>query len=46
MDPLESALKYFQQDFERHIHQGQCPWKKAVSYQQSAIGVNRISSES
>jgi NADH-quinone oxidoreductase, F subunit len=36
MDPLESALKYFQPDFERHIHQGQCPWKKAVSYQQSA----------
>jgi NADH-quinone oxidoreductase subunit F len=46
MDPLESALKYFRQDFERHIHQGQCPWKKAVSDQQSAIGVNRISSES
>jgi NADH-quinone oxidoreductase subunit F len=37
MDPLESALKYFQQDFERHIHQGQCPWKKAVSYQGKSI---------
>ena len=35
MDPLESALKYFRQDFERHIRQG-CPWKKAVSHQLSA----------
>jgi len=37
MDPLESALKYFRQDFERHIRQGLCPWKKkTVSHQQSA----------
>ena len=26
MDPLKSALKYFRADFEKHIHDGQCPW--------------------
>ncbi|HTK87815.1 MAG TPA: NADH-quinone oxidoreductase subunit NuoF [Nitrospiraceae bacterium] len=37
MDPLESALKYFQQDFERHIHQGQCPWKEKVQRQKENV---------
>ena len=25
--PLGSALKYFRDDFERHIREGKCPWK-------------------
>lgn len=28
MDPLQSALKYFRADFERHIHEQRCPWRK------------------
>jgi NADH-quinone oxidoreductase subunit F len=27
MEPLQSALKYFRQDFERHIHEKRCPWR-------------------
>jgi NADH-quinone oxidoreductase subunit F len=27
MEPLQSALKYFREDFERHIHEKHCPWK-------------------
>ena len=27
MEPLQSALKYFRPDFERHIHEHRCPWK-------------------
>ncbi|HEX5554348.1 MAG TPA: NADH-quinone oxidoreductase subunit NuoF [Chitinophagaceae bacterium] len=27
MEPLQSALKYFRADFERHIHEHKCPWK-------------------
>lgn len=27
MEPLQSALKYFHDDFERHVREGQCPWK-------------------
>ncbi|MFT6287910.1 MAG: NADH-quinone oxidoreductase subunit F [Alcanivorax sp.] len=26
MEPLASALKYFREDFERHINGGACPW--------------------
>ncbi|WP_121357481.1 NADH-quinone oxidoreductase subunit NuoF [Flavisolibacter nicotianae] len=26
MEPLQSALKYFREDFERHIHEKSCPW--------------------
>lgn len=26
MDPLGSALKYFRDDFERHIRERRCPW--------------------
>lgn len=25
-EPLQSALKYFREDFERHINQHRCPW--------------------
>lgn len=27
-EPLESALKYFREDFEQHIRDNRCPWKK------------------
>ena len=27
IDPLESALKYFRDDFERHVREKRCPWK-------------------
>jgi NADH-quinone oxidoreductase subunit F len=26
MEPLQSALKYFRADFDRHIHEQRCPW--------------------
>ncbi|MCW8887417.1 MAG: SLBB domain-containing protein, partial [Motiliproteus sp.] len=25
-EPIQSALKYFREDFERHIKEGTCPW--------------------
>jgi NADH-quinone oxidoreductase subunit F len=28
VEPLQSALKYFREDFERHIRERKCPWKK------------------
>ncbi len=27
MEPLQSALKYFRDDFERHISEARCPWR-------------------
>jgi len=27
MEPLQSALKYFKEDFKNHIDQHKCPWK-------------------
>lgn len=27
MEPLQSALKYFREDFERHIRDRRCPWR-------------------
>lgn len=27
MEPLQSALKYFREDFERHIQAKRCPWR-------------------
>lgn len=27
MEPLQSALKYFREDFERHIKEKRCPWR-------------------
>ena len=27
VEPLQSALKYFREDFVRHIRDGHCPWK-------------------
>ena len=27
VEPLQSALKYFREDFERHITQKRCPWR-------------------
>ncbi len=26
-EPLQSGLKYFRDDFERHIREGRCPWR-------------------
>lgn len=26
MEPLQSGLKYFAEDFERHLKEGKCPW--------------------
>jgi NADH-quinone oxidoreductase subunit F len=28
MEPLESALRYFREDFDRHISEKRCPWKQ------------------
>ena len=28
MEPLQSALKYFREDFERHLHERRCPWRQ------------------
>lgn len=30
MEPLQSALKYFREDFERHISEGCCPYGKSA----------------
>ena len=27
MEPLESALRYFREDFEQHIRERRCPWR-------------------
>jgi len=27
VEPLQSALKYFREDFERHIREQRCPWR-------------------
>ena len=27
MEPLQSALRLFREDFERHIREGRCPWR-------------------
>ena len=27
-EPLQSGLKYFRDDFERHIHEKRCPWRE------------------
>jgi NADH-quinone oxidoreductase subunit F len=28
MEPLQSGLKYFREDFERHIRERRCPWRR------------------
>lgn len=30
MEPLQSALKYFRDDFEQHIHEKKCPYGHAI----------------
>jgi NADH-quinone oxidoreductase subunit F len=27
VEPLQSALQYFREDFERHIREQRCPWR-------------------
>jgi NADH-quinone oxidoreductase subunit F len=39
MDPLQSALKYFRDDFERHIGQGRCPWKVKGESKKETVGI-------
>ena len=29
MEPLQSAIRLFRSDFERHIHEKGCPWRKS-----------------
>jgi NADH-quinone oxidoreductase subunit F len=29
MEPLASGLQHFREDFERHLREGGCPWRKA-----------------
>jgi NADH-quinone oxidoreductase subunit F len=29
VEPLQSAIKYFRKDFERHIREKKCPWNKS-----------------
>ena len=31
IEPLQSALKFFSQDFERHIREHRCPYKGAAA---------------
>jgi len=31
IEPLKSALRYFRDDFERHIRESRCPWKTTPS---------------
>jgi NADH-quinone oxidoreductase subunit F len=28
MEPLQSALRYFREDFQQHVHQQRCPWRE------------------
>ena len=37
MAPLQSALKYFHDDFERHITTGGCPWSKKSAQQRVLV---------
>ncbi|TKB66105.1 MAG: NADH-quinone oxidoreductase subunit F [Nitrospira sp.] len=37
MAPLQSALKYFHDDFERHISTRGCPWSKKLSQQRILV---------
>jgi NADH-quinone oxidoreductase subunit F len=37
MAPLQSALKYFREDFERHITTGGCPWSKQSAQQRVLV---------
>lgn len=37
MAPLQSALKYFREDFERHITTGGCPWSKKSAQQRVLV---------
>jgi NADH-quinone oxidoreductase subunit F len=39
MDPLKTALRYFRDDFERHIGQGECPWKETAARPKTHVAV-------
>jgi NADH-quinone oxidoreductase subunit F len=38
MDPLQSALHYFRDDFERHITEGGCPYRHGAAAGLTAVG--------
>lgn len=37
MAPLQSALKYYRDDFEQHISLGRCPWSKKSAQQRILV---------
>ncbi len=39
MEPLESGLKFFRDDFVRHIEEGRCPWKPASRRWGAPLGI-------
>jgi NADH-quinone oxidoreductase subunit F len=42
MEPLQSALKYFREDFERHITEGKCPYGNHVGTQRRTAATMAI----
>ena len=38
MEPLQSALKYFRSDFEKHIHDHSCPYEERSSGHSVKLG--------
>ena len=44
MDPLSSALTYFQDDFERHVREQRCPWQKRQDLRVLDINMQRAAS--
>jgi NADH-quinone oxidoreductase subunit F len=45
MEPLQSALKYFREDFERHIHEHSCPWSENLRQEATAFGGASVNSQ-
>ncbi len=39
VEPLESALRFFREDFERHIGAKGCPWKSGTREPSAAAGI-------
>jgi NADH-quinone oxidoreductase subunit F len=44
MDPLSSALKYFADDFERHVGEQRCPWQNTRPLRVLDGNVQRVAS--
>ena len=41
-EPLQSGLKYFKDDFERHIHEKRCPWVNMATVCECEANVTTI----